>query len=397
MRVALVLEHFDPRRGGTEKWTCRFIPALQARGIEVHVAACDRGPGTPSRVRFHPFERSRSPWKRAENAAAAAQAIGADVVHDMGIGWQCDVLHPHGGAWEMAFEANLHKLPAWLRPWKRWFSRYAPRYRAFRRLAEHQYRPDGPKVLAVSPRTARHLADVYGVDSERLRMVGNGVDVDRFHPQHRAVFRTEVRRAWDAGDRKVLLLAAHNFRLKGGAIALDALAKLAEQGRRDFLLVVVGREPPAPFRRMAEKLGIASQVRFAGHHEDMRTAFAAADVFLHPTFYDPCSLVTLEALASGLPVVTTTANGAAAWMADGREGVVLSDPFDVGALAAGVLRVADQLHARPWGADARALAERHAWEQNVEGVLAVYDEVLAARGARRREIPRPRPQMLRAA
>ena len=100
-------------------------------------------------------------------------------------------------------------------------------------------------------------------------------------------------------------------------------------------LLVVGGKRPAPWRRLAARLGVAAAVRFTEPVEDLVPYYAAADVYAHPTIYDTCSLVVLEAAACGLPVVTTRCNGAAELFHDGRDIVLAADPADDEHFAAG--------------------------------------------------------------
>lgn len=380
MRIALVLEHYDPRRGGTEQWTCRFVRTLLERGHQVHIVAADRSPLAPDGIIYHPFKRSRSPLRRGQAVAEVVRGLSVDLVHDMGIGWECDVLHPHGGCWPAAFEAGLKRLSPWLRPWKRELARWAPRYRELREVSERQCRPDGPLVLAVSPMVADHFRTLGGLPADRVRTVCNGIDIARFHPDARRVHRERVRAAWDVPTAPILLLAAHNFALKGVGTVLETLPRLGS-GPGAPTLVVVGRGNPEPYLRRAQRLGVADRVRFPGPVDDMVPVYAAADLFVQPTYYDPCSLVSLEALAAGLPLVTTSANGVGRLLCDGREGLVLDRPDDIVGLADRIRRVLVTEADRPWSASARRLAEGFSWEDNAAAVLACYDEILSHRHA----------------
>jgi len=98
-------------------------------------------------------------------------------------------------------------------------------------------------------------------------------------------------------------------------------------------LLACGGKREAAHGRQAERLGITGQVNFLGFVDDIRSCFAGADVFAFPTFYDPCSLVVLEAMRAGLPVITTRANGAAELITDGSEGFIIDSPWDTDAFA----------------------------------------------------------------
>src|SRR5204863_5646925 len=95
-----------------------------------------------------------------------------------------------------------------------------------------------------------------------------------------------------------------------------------------FRLLIVADRRTRGYERQARRLGVADRVRFLGHCPDMRNAYFAADFLVHPTFYDPCSLVVLEALACSLPVITSRANGASELLHPLQEGYVVVDPHD---------------------------------------------------------------------
>src|SRR5207253_786256 len=103
-------------------------------------------------------------------------------------------------------------------------------------------------------------------------------------------------------------------------------------GGRPIRLLVCGGGAIGPFRRLAGQLGLGEAVRFAGFYPDIRGGYWASDFFVQPTYYDPCSLVVFEALACGLPVITTSCNGASELMTDGREGYILTAPDALGEL-----------------------------------------------------------------
>jgi UDP-glucose:(heptosyl)LPS alpha-1,3-glucosyltransferase len=107
--------------------------------------------------------------------------------------------------------------------------------------------------------------------------------------------------------------------------------------------------------------------------------YAAADVFVHPTWYDPCSLVTLEASSCGLPVVTSRFNGAAELMTDGKEGFVLHDPGDVATLAARMKELLEPAQREKMGAAGRALAMQHTFEEQTTQFIELYREIVASK------------------
>jgi len=133
-------------------------------------------------------------------------------------------------------------------------------------------------------------------------------------------------------------------------------------------------------------LGIAAQTTFLGSIDDVVPYYAAADIYVQPTFYDPCSLVVLEALSAGLPVVTTRWNGAGELITNNLEGHVLDQPDDADALASTLVPlVLSESRREAMGRAARQLALAHTLERNCQEIVGVYEEVVAARGPRRRQ------------
>jgi UDP-glucose:(heptosyl)LPS alpha-1,3-glucosyltransferase len=164
-----------------------------------------------------------------------------------------------------------------------------------------------------------------------------------------------------------------NDRLKGLSPLLDALALVPRD--RPFKLVVVGHPKYGRYQRRAEKLGVADRVRFLGHRDDPKDCYFGADVLVHPTFYDPCSLVALEALACGLPVITSRYNGASELLSPPSDGIVIDDPHDAPALAAALYRFTDRGYRAEASSAARLTGTRWTFEHHYQALLDVFGAV----------------------
>jgi len=235
-------------------------------------------------------------------------------------------------------------------------------------------------LVALSRTVAEDFQRFHQVRPERIRVVYNGVDTNRFSPNQRTRYREPVRRQWGIGDKTALVLTvAHNFRLKGVGTLLRAMSQLVAD-RLPVHLAVVGGKRLSFWRRMAKRLGIGNSVSFVGPVEDTVPYYAAADIFAHPTFYDPCSLVLLEAAASGLPIITTRPfNGVSELMQEGVEGLILSDPTNATGLANHLRVLLNIPVRRKMGRAARQMALMHSFDHNVEQMLAIYREVARCR------------------
>jgi len=374
MKIGLVLEKFDPRRGGLEHWTCQFAGQLAGLGHEVHIVACEFAkPDSGIPVVWHPVGQAPSPLLRAARFEQVLRALPLEVIHDMGCGWHADIFHPHGGSTRAAHEHNLLRIPRWrqIRFWRE------KRYREIAEIERCQHARKEALVVAVSKMVREHFRALHGLPLERIRLIHNGVDTGRFSPDHCAGLRGPRRAALGCrGGETLFLLVAHNLLLKNAEAAIRAFSLLAARGA-EARLVLVGGKRPKPFVRLARKLRLSDRITFLEAAEDVRPYYAAADVCLHPTWYDPCSLVALEALACGLPVITSRFNGVSELMADGDQGFLVSDPADHTALAERMAALLDPELRSKMGASARRLAEQNTMDRQTGEFLELYHEVAA--------------------
>jgi UDP-glucose:(heptosyl)LPS alpha-1,3-glucosyltransferase len=381
MRIGLVLEQFDPARGGREQWTWAFTQRLLELDHEVHVVA--RSCSAKARqlpIAYYPVKCDPSPVVFAGAVRAVLEPLALDIVHDMGMGWYCDVFHPHGGSMAASAERKLLFLPTWLRGIKRMANRLLRRHRTFRDLMARQYADHGQIVLALSRASAADFQRFHEVDSRRIRIVYNGVDGERFSPEKCAPHREAMRRKLGLRpDTVAALIVAHNFRLKGVATLLKAMRRLGGSGR-EVRLVIVGGKHIDYWQRHVERIGLSERVHFAGRVDDPIPYYAAADFYVHPTYYDPCSLVVLEAAACGLPLITSRYNGASEMFTAGDDVLLIDDPADDSELAAAMQVLLDDSVRQRLGGAARRTVLRHSFHRNVDQILEIYREILDSRG-----------------
>ncbi len=376
MRIGLVLEHFDPHRGGLEHWAWQFGHAMIERGHELHVLAQSYPPAdaAPS-LRFHRMPGRSSRLKYAAALEQHLATLDLDVVHDTGAGWFCDVYQPHFGSRAALAHRSIDLLSVPFRPLKRLAIRVLPRYRQFAALEARQFVDDGRVFVALSQKVADAFVSYHGVRRSAIRIIPNGVDCDRYSPENRSIHRSTMRQQLGlAPEALLVLMIAHNFRLKGLSSAIQSLAKLHARAPNTHL-VVVGGGRPRRYLRLARALGVAPHVTFLGARPDSVPYLAAADVFIHPTYYDACSLVVFEALASGLPVISTRATGVDELMTEGVEGYLVSDPSQTDAMSEHLARLLDPALREEMGLAARRLALQHSFSRNCDAFESLYLEI----------------------
>lgn len=362
MRIAIVIERMETWRGGAETSTMELARGLTRRGHEVHLITTTNSQSPPD-LTVHSLRppkvlRALRTVSFARNAADSLERHDFDIIHAISPLPCADTYQPRGGLLAETMKRNVATRPtASRRLMKRAMIAMNVKQRALIDLERKVFQPGGPLILAVSRYVARQCEELYQLGAPRVRVVFNGVTLPALDPNEREDLRRELRAEYHfAEDTLVLLFMAHNFRLKGLYPLLEAASRLAVAGFRRFHLLVVGRDNVVPFQKRVDAMGLNAYVTFTGPTQRVAAFFIAADVCVHPTYYDPCSRVVLEALAFGVPTITTAFNGAAEVIRDGIEGFVIKSPDDVGLwarriedLAAPELRAKVSEHARRLG------------------------------------------------
>jgi UDP-glucose:(heptosyl)LPS alpha-1,3-glucosyltransferase len=223
-----------------------------------------------------------------------------------------------------------------------------------------------------------HLEWHQGVSPGRIDVIPNAIDAGRLTVDDPSRARAEFRAKLGLGpDDLVALFVGHNYALKGLGALIRALAARCSSAR-PIHLVACGGKDVDPYRALADRLGLAKTVHLAGFQPDIRPPFWASDFFVLPTYYDPCSLVVFEALACGLPVITTACNGAGELISEGREGFVVPHPDAQGSLAEALDRMADDSARAAMSAHASTLGREQSFDRHVARLLEVFERVAAS-------------------
>lgn len=356
MRIAFM--HRRLRGGGTEADLCRLAEALAERKHEVHVfCARDdaRLPGVAvRRVATVPAGRVA---RLLSFALAAPRMVGRerwDLVVGFGRTPRQDVVRCGGGT-HRTYLARMEA--AGLRGRAR-----GPYHRAILWLERHQFGPHGHRrVLAVSGRVREEIVADYDVARERVTVIHNGVDLERFHPRHRPTLGPPLRRALGIPDGvRVCAAVGSGFRRKG----FDLLLQLWRDAppAATALVLVGGDERLAWYRRTAPP-----GVMVTGPRDDVEAVLAAADVVCVPSRQEAFGNVVLEACAAGVPVVTSRLAGAAELLEGALASLVVPDPQDQDALRAALGRALGP-DGVELGQIARVRAETLPWDAHVARV-----------------------------
>lgn len=309
MRLALIRQRYTPY-GGAERFLEAALEALLERNVAITLYARE-WPETrlqliEPRV-VDPFFVGRL-WRDWGFAQAVAREIGRtkiDLVQSHERLTCCDLFRAGDGVHAVWLEERLKGAPLWKRLW----IGASPYHRYV--LATERRMFSSPWLRAVicnSNMVRDEIRSRFNVPEERLRVIYNAVDSEAFHPGLRASRAPTLDRLQIPGDATVFLFVGSGYERKGLATAIEAMPELPDIAH----LVVVGRDKDeARYRRLAKELGVDARVRFEGAQIDPKPFYGAADVFVLPTVYDPLPNAALEAMACGLPVLTSNKSGAA--------------------------------------------------------------------------------------
>ena len=381
MRFAIGLREFSKKKGGAERYLVDLCKRMAAEGHEVHVYA-EHQEGDDSEIRFHPVRTIRFPKSLrllsfAMKATKEMENGKYDITFGVGNTLGADVLQPHGGVHWAWFWRSLEAYDNPILWMIKFLGRVlSPKQWASGWVEDAPYkRGSVPKVIAISDMVKQDMMKWYRLPEERITVVYNGVDTEYFHPRNRR-YREEIRRRHGIGNEWVILFVSNNFRMKGLGFLIKALARIKKASQASFKLMILGKDRQDFYLRLARRMGILEEVVFVGSTDEPEKYYGASDLLVHPTFYDACSLTVLEALASGLPVITTYSNGASGIITQGQEGFVVADPRDDQALAEKILFFLDREKVERVSMAARHLAESYSDERNWSEMRNIFQKNL---------------------
>jgi UDP-glucose:(heptosyl)LPS alpha-1,3-glucosyltransferase len=366
MQIAFM--HRSLTGGGTEADLRRMASGLAARGHALHVfvAATERPPDGVTAHRV-PVLRAGRIARLLSFALVAPRLVARtrwDVVVGFGRTPRQDVIRVGGGT-------HRSYLAAMAAAGRR--RGQGPYQRALLRLERRMFQPDGHRrVLAVSRRVADEVVRDYDVPRDRVRVIYNGVDLERFHPQRRETDGVRLRNELGLGRRPVCVAIGTGFARKGFDLLFECWRAAPPA---NAALVVVGDDQRlAHYRRLAAAPPLAGHVYVLGPRADVERLLAVADVLCLPSHQEAFGNVVLEAAAAGVPVVTSAAVGAAELLEGPLTELVVADPAHGSALRDALTRaVSDGWSTR--SAAARCMAERHPWERHLNDLEAFLEEV----------------------
>jgi UDP-glucose:(heptosyl)LPS alpha-1,3-glucosyltransferase len=373
MRLAIVRKKYS-FHGGSEGFTRNFIQFLAGRGHEIHIYSIQwQGTDNSKEVFFHhvPSVLFSSILRDFTFAVSSYFLLKTkrkyfDIIQSHDKTLFQDIYRAGDGChieWlkqRMRRKGMYDRLLIIMNPYH-WLILSLERTI----LRGHRFR----KVIAISELVKKNIIDHYGVDGRDIEVVYNGVDLEKYHPRNRDLHRKEIRSRYAIdSDEFLVLLVGSGFERKGVACLLRAVERVSSP----VTVMIVGRGSRKRYRDMIHR----QKVLFCGPQREIHNFYAASDVFISPSLYEPFGNAHLEALASGLPVITTKKSGASEIVEEGKQGFTIDDPEDSDSIAGRISQLTDEGLRRKMGIDARILAEKFSFENHVASILKIYDGIL---------------------
>ena len=324
LRIAFVRRGYS-RSGGAEAYLKRLADGVVGAGHEVQLITTDEWP--EEQWAFGSIKRLRATTVIgfADELEQIRPQLHCDVLFSLERVWRCGVYRAGDGV-HRAWLARRRKFEIPLKQFVRGASR---KHRDLLQLEESLFEErKAGRVIAASQMLVSEITDMYRYPTDNIDVVRNGVPLDkfRFDPRLREQSRAELNLKQ---DQIAVLFVGSGWERKGLLFAIEALALCQNRKMR---LLVAGRGDARRYKTTRLRFWREEPLHFLGEVADLAPVYAAADIFILPTIYDPFSNACLEALASGLPIITTRSNGFSEIIDNGMHGSIVDNPANLVAL-----------------------------------------------------------------
>jgi UDP-glucose:(heptosyl)LPS alpha-1,3-glucosyltransferase len=370
-RLAIVRQKYRPD-GGAERFVSRALEALSAHDMELNVITRQWQGERQENWHIHicdPLKLGRISREKgfADAARKLWQRENFDIVqsHERIAG--CDIYRAGDGVHRRWLLQKARILPAWRRKWL-----FLDRYHRYVMQAERaMYQaPELKAVICNAEMVKQEIIEDFSIPANKIHVIYNAIDSSRFVPASEDL-RVKLRNEMAIPQNAVaLVFVGSGFERKGLAGAIQAIA-----GTDRYLIVVGQDKAEKQYQALAQSLGCLSRVRFMGMQKNTLPFYQAADGLLLPTLYDPFPNVILEAMACGLPVITSLTCGGAEFITTGQNGYVC-DALNISQLSAAVMAIPSRLADEKMGVYARERVRDATPEKLSQQLISLYQNIL---------------------
>ena len=368
MRVAIIRRRIHSY-GGVEGYSLRLIRGLKERGVEVGVLAEEYEP-EPG-VKFYPIKRnffslSPGPLLFNQRCQEIIERERFDLVHSLERTWPQDIYRAGEGC-HAEFMKTL-SLKYRLNP-KHLLTLYT----------EKKTFLFSPYIMANSQRVKKEIIRHYGIPEDHIVVIYTGVDIHRFNPEKTSILRSEARERMGLKEEElVILFIGSGFKRKGLALLMAALSRVDKL--LPLKLLVAGKGRSNYYSQLANSLGLGEKVKFLGLVKEVDSLYASADFLVLPSLYEPFSNTCLEAMACGVPVLTTRGNGVSEILKNGLEDLVIEDPFDPEEMVRKIRALTSKELRQAFSSKVHQLARKFSMSWHLDEVIKLYELALKKKG-----------------
>ena len=359
MKIALVRKNYTPY-GGAENYLRLMARKLADQGHEIDIYSSTEQ--TDDNFRISKIKTSRKPSflsniMFAARSKEALQKVSSDFIISFERTFYQDVYRAGDGC----HKEWLNKRSI-IEPFLKRVSFKVNPHHLILLYLESRCFQSSRFIVANSMMVKNDIVRNYEISPDKISVIYNGVDTDLFKPAGNEK-KKALRDSYNIREDNIILFVGADFRRKGVASLLKAFSLMDLKSTR---LIIAGKQAGTEYISMSIKLGIDNKVIFWRPEKDVKNLYAMSDVFVLPTIYDPFSNATLEAMSSGLPVVTTQHNGVSEIIDDGVQGFIV-DSLDVKLLAEKITSAL--ANSVSMGKRSRAKAEEYPINNSINKIL----------------------------
>ncbi len=371
MHISLIRQRYNPY-GGAERFVSRALAALESQNLKVSLVARSWEPINKIEfIKCDPFYIGRlwRDWGFSRSACRQVNQLQADLVQSHERMSCCDIYRAGDGVHKVWLQQKYKKQPEW----KRYLINISPYHAYVKAMEKRLFEQKRLKaVICNSQMVKNEIVENFVIDENKIHVIYSGVDISHFHPRIKQQ-KESIKQQWRLPSNAVIFLfLGSGFERKGLLQVLQAFKTLPQNS---FLLIVGYDKHERNYAIESSRLEIKSRVKFLGSQKDVIPCYAVADAFVLPTLYDPFPNTVLEALACGLPVITSTKSGAAEIISSAQQGFVC-DAFDVNKLEEFMGVLCDKQIREEMGHKARVLAENYSMKKMTHHLITLYKKII---------------------
>ena len=382
-KIALAIENFSKHKGGAESYAVSLASTLVESGWETHLFG-KNWDGEPSAAIFHRIKIPKllPSWAKmilfALKHKQMVKSQAFDVILGFGNTLYMNVYQSHGGVHRFSTARKLYtEKNKILRSTKRLLIVFSLKYKVRNWIESAPFRLyPKPKIIAISLMIKEDFISFYRINEKEIKVIYNGIDTAKYNKGLKEHLKSSLRQRLGISDNDVaFLFISYDLKKKGIMPLIEAAAKLKKLNFTRFKVVVVGERPYSLLLKQVKRLHLEDTIIFTGPTKTPEDYYANCDVFVLPTFYDACSLVVLEAMACGLPAITTTYNGVAGIITNKKDGYIISHPPHSEELAEAMKALMVHERLKNMSIEASITGKKYSIKKNHNEMIGVFNEM----------------------